>query len=149
MQNMQQSREEFIPPKTSDLYAQAVENGIDVYAYPLRESFSICVKDDDGHCAIALRRRLNKVEERTCLAHEMGHCMTGSFYNRYASAGVRGKCEYKADKWAFDRMLPQRALRRAIDAGIEAPWELAEYFGVSEAFVRDALYHYANVTALK
>ena len=39
-------------------------------------------------------------------AHELGHCETGSFYNRYAKLDVRQQHENRADKWAIRRLVP-------------------------------------------
>ena len=35
------------------------------------------------------------------LAHELGHCCTGSFYNQWATADCRRRHENVADKWAI------------------------------------------------
>lgn len=137
------------PLTTNELYEIAKREHIEVYDYPFRECFSMSVCDEDGNCTIGLRRRMPRALKRTCLAHEIGHCVTGSFYNRYAAASVRGKCEYKADKWAFCHIVPKDRLHKAMQSGYTEPWQLAEYFCVTDDFMMDALAYYAGVEEMK
>lgn len=58
----------------------------------------------------------------------------GHFYNRYAARDVRQKYENRANKWAIKKLIPEDELKQAILQGCREPWELAEYFGVTEAF---------------
>ena len=81
-------------------------------------------------------------DEKVKLAHELGHCETGSFYNRYAARDIRQKYENRANKWAYKKLVPQDELAEACLQGYREPWELAEYFGVTEDFLRGALKYY-------
>ena len=73
------------------LYQEADEAGIDVVWMPLRVDRSIATQFDDGSCAIGLDpwKMCSLAEETVCLGHELGHCNTGSFYNRYAKLDIR------------------------------------------------------------
>lgn len=86
--------------------------------------------------------------ERVCCAHELGHCIRGAFYNRYAPHDLRARYEVKADKWAIKKLVPRDELEQAIKDGRE-PWELAELFGVTEEFMQKAMHWYfrGNLTA--
>lgn len=79
-----------------------------------------------------------------CFAHELGHCMTGSFYNLYSPYDLRSKHEYKANKWAIKKVLPFRALLCAAQSGCRERYEFAEYFGVSESFIQKAVDYHAS-----
>ncbi len=81
-------------------------------------------------------------EERVHLAHELGHCETGSFYNVYSTLDIRGKQERRADGWAISRLMPFYELKNALNAGITEVWELAEYFDVTEDFIHKAVRYY-------
>ena len=81
-------------------------------------------------------------DEKVKLAHELGHCETGAFYNRYAARDIRQKYENQANKWAYKKLVPQDELVEACLQGYREPWELAEYFGVTEDFLRGALKYY-------
>ena len=83
------------------------------------------------------------------MGHVLGHCSTGSFYNRYAKLVVRIKYENHADKWAVKRLVPVDDLDNAVAAGHTEIWDLAEYFGVTEDFMRKAVcwYTYGNLAS--
>ena len=78
-------------------------------------------------------------QERVHLAHELGHCKTGSFYNVYSSLDIREKQEKKADRWAVMQLIPATELKKALLSGVTEVWELAEYFDVTEDFIRKAI----------
>ncbi len=78
-------------------------------------------------------------EERVHLAHEIGHCETLSFYNIYSSLDIREKHEEKADRWAVSRLIPACELAAAIKCGYCETWSLAEFFDVTEDFIRKAI----------
>lgn len=129
-----------------DLYNLAEEQGIEIYWLSLEcaESLSYC--DPEGDCFIAMDpwRLPTIAEEQTKLAHELGHCCTGAFYNRYAACDVRQKHENRADKWAISRLITKEDLRTAVAAGHTELWDLAESFGVTEDFMRKAICWYTH-----
>ncbi len=129
--------------KSESLEEYALDHGIMVFRHlPLveRDSYAVRVK---GRCSIAITpRRLAAAEEVVCLAHELGHCETGSFYNQKNIYDRWGRHEYRANKWAIKRCVPKNELETAIRAGFTEPWELAELFEVTEAFMRKALFYY-------
>ena len=133
-----------------ELYDIADQNNITVDCFEMerREAFSL-IDGDECYIAIDPFRLRTNADEKTKLAHELGHCMTGSFYNRYAAVECRQRHENHADKWAIRKLIPQKDLDNAIADGITEIWELAEHFGVSEDFVKKAvcLYTYGNLAA--
>ncbi len=135
----------------SSLYRLAEKKNIPVLrcALPLTGSLSVC--DDDGSCFIGIDPAIQDggVRERVHLSHELGHCVTGSFYNRYAAMDLRRKHENRADRWAVRRLIPASALDDAVASGCTELWELAEHFGVTEEFMRKAvcLYTHGNMAA--
>ena len=76
------------------------------------------------------------------LAHELGHCEYGGFYNRYSKYDIRAKAERRADKWAFAKLVPYGRLMQAVRHGIAEVWELAELFDVSCEFMQRAVDYY-------
>ena len=132
-----------------DLYNLAETHGTQVYWFDLDEAESLSMPLPDGSCAVAMDpwRLPTAADETVKLAHELGHCETGSFYNRYAACDVRQKHENRANKWAYEKLVPEDELWRAICRGYREPWELAEYFGVTEAFMRGAMDYYQHTCA--
>ena len=128
------------------LYALAEQENIPVYAFPMAANGSMSVMDEDGSCCIGMDPGVldGSVRERMHLAHELGHCMTGSFYNRWATVDSRQRHENRANKWAVRQLVPLSALDDAIAHGCTEIWELAEAFGVPESFMRKAVSYYVH-----
>ena len=92
-----------------------------------------------GNCYIGMDTgRWSSKEERVHLAHELGHCETGAFYNPYAKADIRRKHERRADKWAIKQLISKKEWNAALRDGIVEVWDLAEFFDVTEDFIRKA-----------
>lgn len=87
-------------------------------------------------------------ELKTSLAHELGHHATCSFYNIDNHLDVRSKHEYRADKWAIERLLPKEEMQEALECGVVEVWELAEYFEVTEELVKKAMWLYFDIIIL-
>lgn len=127
------------------LYRLAEAKGVVVDCFQLgtRQSMSIL---DGKDCFIAIDpfQLVSACDEKMKLAHELGHCITGSFYNRYSELDIRQKHENRADRWAIRQLIPAEELKQAVKEGFTEPWELAEYFGVTEDFMRKAMRYYAR-----
>lgn len=134
-----------------DLYRYAESHGIDVNWFPLTATASLSVQLPDGSCAIAMDPWWmgTLAQETVCLAHELGHCETGSFYNPRTGFDLRQRHENRANKWAIRKLIPASDLDQAVANGYREPWQLAEYFGVTEDFMRSAicLYTRGNLAA--
>lgn len=133
------------------LYDYARQQNIEVIPYPMPENASMSLMTDSGDCYIGMDPAIQDggIQERVHLGHEIGHCVTGSFYNRYAAIDCRQRHENRADKWAVRHLIPVDALDNAVAHGYTELWELADWFGVTEEFVRKAvcLYVHGNVAA--
>ena len=139
-----------IPLET--LYAFAEAKSYDLYWIRSGDARICSMSVTDGiHCAIMMdpSKLQAEAEQRQTLAHELGHCVTCSFYNRYAKLDLRQKHENRADKWAIEQLVPADALAQAVASGHTELWDLAEYFGVTEAFMKKALcwYHHGNLAS--
>ena len=134
-----------------DLYDLATEQNIEVIQYPMRENGSMSIMSPSGLCYIGMDESIQDggVQERVHLSHELGHCITGSFYNIHAAIDNRQRHENRADKWAIKRLISQDDLDNAVANGLTEIWELAEFFGVTEEFMKKAVcyYIYGNVAA--
>lgn len=128
-----------------DLFRLADESGITVeYCHiPLNKSMS--VQDDEGDFVLMDYSLIDSgADERVHLGHEIGHSMTGSFYNPYSPLDVRQRHENRADKWAILKLVPKADLNRAVADGHTEIWDLAEYFNVTEPFMRKAAWWYQH-----
>ncbi len=133
------------------LYEQAEKQNIPILSYPLPNTGSMALELENGACYIGIdySRLRDEKELAVRLSHELGHCVCGAFYNRYAKMDLRQRQENKADKWAIRKLIPIDALDDAIAGGCTELWELAEHFGVTEDFIRKAvcLYTHGNLAA--
>lgn len=128
----------------NDLYRFADEQDIEVLTYPMAENGSMSIMADNGLCYVGMDESVQdgSLQEQVHLAHELGHCATGGFYNRYSPYDLRQKHERKADKWAITRLIPEAELAEAICAGITNLWDLAELFDVTAEFMQKAVSYY-------
>jgi len=132
--------------EVTSLYAFAEQENIEVMVFPMEESGSMSIMDDGGRCYIGMDERVQDgdVQERVHLSHELGHCVTGSFYNIHATADTRLRHEHKANKWAIRALIPVEELDDAVAEGCTEVWELAERFRVTEDFVKKAVCWYVH-----
>lgn len=121
------------------LYDIAEFNNIDVDYFPMKEAISISAP---GLIAMDVDKIETSIHEKVCLAHELGHCQTSSFYNVYSNCDIRTRHEYRANKWAIKNLIPKTELKKAFKKGIREVWELAEYFEVTENFMRKTVEYY-------
>ena len=128
----------------TELYNSAEQGGIDIYSFQMNECESMSVLQN-GDCFIAIDpfKLHSETDEKIKIAHEIGHCETGAFYNEYAACDIREKHERRANIWAIKKLVPKDKLIKAIQSGFgENRWELSEYFGVTEDLMKFALEYY-------
>lgn len=134
--------------ETIELFQDAQDADIQVVWLDIPESGSMCIQTGQRcYIGMDLGACQDEADERVHFAHELGHCMTGAFYNRWAACDVRQKYEHRADKWAIQRMIPEAALNDAVADGCTDICALAERFQVTEDFMRKAVcwYTYGNL----
>lgn len=129
-----------------ELYELAENHNIDVDWVPLTASKSLSMPFPDGSYGIAVDPwKMDTLEiETVLLSHELGHCMTGSFYNKYATCDVRRKHENRADKWAIQNLISAEEMDNAVADGHTDIWSLAEHFNVTEDFMRKVVCWYTH-----
>ena len=137
--------------KTTDLYQEAKDTDIPILILDIPKTGSMCMQSESGRCYIGVDYGVLPEESvrRVHLAHELGHCKTGAFYNRWAARDVRKKHENRADKWAVNKLIPVDELDQAVADGHTELWDLADHFGVTEEFMRKAVcwYTHGNLAA--
>lgn len=129
-----------------ELFRIAEDNDVEIVYQDMPETGSASACGPKG-CYIALDYNLlwQGSQERVHTAHELGHCLTGSFYNIYSPLDNRAKHEACAERWAIEKLVPLNALRVAIHTAFFELWDLADYFCVTPEFLYKAL-NYWTVT---
>ena len=124
------------------LYDLAQTDNIPVFSFDMKVCESISILKE-GNCYIAIDPfKIRSIpDEKVKLAHELGHCETGAFYNQYAVCDIRAKHEKRADKWAIKKLIPEDELKEARKC-CSNRWELSQHFEVTEDFMQKALDFY-------
>ena len=123
----------------------AEQFGIEIDYFTMRDTKSLALPL--GWIALDTDHIESTTEAKVCLAHEMGHIETNSFYNVHSPLDVRQKHENRANKWAIKQLITEEELDEAVANGHTEIWDLADYFDVTEEFMRKAvcLYTYGNL----
>ena len=129
-----------------ELYRIAQQQNITVDLFPLGKREALSLMELTGECYIAIDpdKLTSETDERNKLAHELGHCCTGAFYNQYSHYDCRKRHENRADKWAVKKLIPVEQLDDAVALGCTELWALAEHFGVTEHFIQKAVCLYVH-----
>ena len=91
---------------------------------------------------IAIRKNMNTVQKACVLAEELGHHETSSDNILDQSSTANRKQEYKARIWAYREMISPDDLFSAFRYGCRNRYEIAEYIGVTEEFLEEALNYF-------
>jgi len=128
----------------NDLYHIADAENIEIIPFPLPKTKSLSIQTDDFDCYIGIdeSEMPTSAEKKTRLAHELGHCTQGACYNRWSNFDLISRHEYRADRWACEKLLPKSEMEAAMEQGYCEVWQLAEYFDVTEELVRKACWIY-------
>ena len=127
--------------RLTDLYRKAEELDIRVIQFPMASLRAVSTPDNFIGIDPA---KLEDREELVCLAHEMGHCATGSFYTSDATMLDRTRQEQRADRWAIRQLVPLEELKNLLRSGVDRWDEAAEHFQVTEEFMRKAVAFYRD-----
>lgn len=144
--------------KLDELYQEIFDEGIFVFDWDMNfsgenaESKSTIIKLVDGDVwgiYLDKDRLTTRAEEYTALGHELAHYATGTTHAVSSPFDLVAKHEYRANKSEIRARIPKAEFESALAHGITEPWELAEYFGVTEPFMRTAMiwYRYGRLTA--
>lgn len=130
-----------------NLYTVVFDKNIPVDFIELPNNESISLEDRLGglHIAIDPDKIIDEADETIKLCHELGHCETGAFYNRYSPFDLIEKQESKAKRWSYCHLLPLSMLIDLVDSGNTEIWQIAEETGLPDDFVSEAVNFYKTV----
>ena len=130
----------------SDLYDVAEKSNITVYNFKMKKAKAVSLP---GKIGIDESKMQNHSELNVCLAHELGHQFKNAFYDISSTFETRERQEARATRWAVSELVPVDELLKAFKAGHTEAYDLAEYFNVTEEFIRNAVYIYEVNGAFK
>ena len=126
------------------LFAIAENEGIIIEYFPLKTPlYGVYLCSPGSPPVIGLSTNISTNRKRRCiLAEELGHhfttvgeCIPHEFYHHNTRSNI-DRAEHKALQWAAKQLLPKDKLIHAVESGIVAPWDLTEYFNVTEDMTR-------------
>lgn len=124
-----------------ELYNEMQRAGIYFFDLPLQGTKAATIQNAAGAGVFLDGTAIDSLAEELCLlAHEYGHIQTGATHALDSPLDLVERHEYRADKYAVHRLLSKEELRAAAKKGYTEVWQLAEYFGVTEDFIRRAEY---------
>lgn len=116
---------------------EACEEGVDIVGYDFR-SDRIRGLYCDG--TVAISNTINTITEKTTvLAEELGHYHTTSGNILDQTDVSNRKQERHARFWAYDKLIGLSGIIKGFENGCRSRYELAEFWGVTEEFLQDAL----------
>ncbi|MBO5339588.1 MAG: ImmA/IrrE family metallo-endopeptidase [Oscillospiraceae bacterium] len=126
--------------KTLALYNELNEAGARFYHWDLDEDQAATI-ELGGRYGIFMdfHNISTAAEELVAVAHEGGHVFTGATHKVSSPYDLVAKHEYKADKWAVQRLISAEELDAAVADGYTDIHALAEYFNVTVPFMKKAV----------
>ena len=127
------------------VYQELAEQGVSLFTWDIGEEKAATLEMGGRYAVFMDFDNIpTRAEELVVIAHEGGHCSTGATHRVSSPYDLVEKHEYKAWKWAIQRLIPEEELDAAVESGLAEAWELAEHFQVTEPFLRRAVAYYRN-----
>ena len=127
------------------LYRKLNSDGVRFYLWPLQEDKAVTMEVGGTYgIFMDFDNIQSSKEETTIVAHEGGHASTGATHKVCSPIDLVEKHEYKAWKWAVKNYITEDELDDAVAIGHTDIYSLAEYFGVTEDFMRKAVCWYTH-----
>ena len=126
--------------KLLTLYDELNRAGVRFYHWDLDDG-QACTLEMNGQYGVFMDfgNIATGAEELVAVAHEGGHVFTGATHKVSSPYDLVAKHEYKADKWAVQRLISADALDAAVAEGYTDIHSLAEYFNVTVPFMKKAV----------
>lgn len=132
------------------LYDQLNRAGVRFYHWDLDDVQASTIEIDGNYGVFMdFSNIVTQAEELVAVAHEGGHVFTGATHKVSSPYDLIAKHEYKADKWAVQRLISPEALDAAVAEGYTDIHSLAEHFNVTIPFMKKAvcLHTHGNLAA--
>ena len=133
--------------KLEELYAYAEERGYPVIEPPKDGTIdSMAMLSPRGTPCIFFRPDgYTAQEQNERMVHEIGHCEELAFYTILSAPTCREKCEEKARRWSYRKMVPLSAILDGLSRGLRDVYDFSEELEVPPQMVADAIEYYKVV----
>lgn len=120
------------------LYNMLQEDSIFLESHKVTDHKAVTLRMNREYYAVFVD--YNKIEtledEFNVVAHEYGHCASGTTHKLDSPFDFISRNEYRANRCAVHKFLPFEKYKEACDYGCYEFWEFAEYLDLPEKFVR-------------
>ncbi|MBM7717244.1 Zn-dependent peptidase ImmA (M78 family) [Bacillus thermophilus] len=121
------------------LLREASDKGVDIYEKPMKPTIKGLYCNNN----IWINKHLATTSEKACiLAEELGHYYTSAGNILDQSKVENRKQELKARSWAYEKLFPLQKIVQAHQSTVRNRYELAEFLGVTEEFLEEAIQRY-------
>ena len=134
--------------KILNLYDDLNSRGVKFYHWNMGDDCAVTMEMQGRYAVFMDFANIpTSAEELVIVAHEGGHILTGATHRMNSPYDLIEKHEYKANKWAVERLISAEDLDTAVADGYTEIWQLADRFGVTEEFMKKAVcwYTYGNL----
>lgn len=129
-----------------DVYSRIENNNISVFPFGIDKIKAVTIETDNRYGIFVNHEEIvDKNEEFCVLAHEYGHCKSGTTHKLNSSFSLICQHEYRADRQSIIDLLPVSKIQEAIQNGSQTLYEIAEFVDMPEAFVSKAIQHYTSM----
>lgn len=123
----------------AQMYQRMNEAGYKTYDYEIGMD-AVTIKHNGEYAVFVDPDCMGTVAEEFCaVAHEWGHCETGTTHSLYSPYDLIVQHENRANRWAAHHILPVWKIKKAMQSGYTEAWQIADYYNLTEDFVRDAI----------
>ena len=129
------------------LHNIAYLQNIEVRKYALPKRMRGLYFEEENFRFITINTDVTSASEEVCvMAEEIGHSVVGGgdlLFSDGTDPILKRKAELRARHYGYNLVLPAKFLIQSLTRGMEV-WDIAEEYGVTEAFVKEAIA--ANIT---
>lgn len=127
----------------NQVYEKVNKSGIDIFLHDYNCIKAVTIEVDKNYAIFINKNLIEDSDDEFCvLAHEYGHCKSGSTHKLHSKYDLICRHEYRANRKAILDFLPIERIEEAIDYGCKTPYEFSVYLDVPERFVKTAIEHY-------
>ena len=129
----------------SEFYNYCRENDVDVIPFTGIPQPGATLRDRGKYAIFLDFSQINTTRlMRGVCCHEMSHVATGALHKAASPFELVERSEYRANRYAAQHFLTQKAFAEAFSDGCRELWELAEYFDLPEQDVEKALRYWTE-----
>lgn len=127
-----------------DLEKIAAKERISISNFKMNNCKARIINYDGYHIFIDYSKIKTYIDEKCCLAEEIGHYYYDSFYTLLSDQEFIDKQEYKATKWKSLACVPLNSFLSCFKDGITNLYDIAEKLQVEPNMVQFAYNYYIN-----